>query len=177
MDSGASSNILYYHCYCEMGLGDQSLRHTPMKLEGFTTHKVATRAIITLNVTLDAGLTSRIEEVQFYIVDVQSVYNAIMGTPTQASFDVIISVPHQRIKFPTKKEIRMEISNPKSMLDYLVKNKKVSPEEEGTSAYVAVLGESPRTSRPQEYEEIILHLSYPDQKVKIGRGLSGEESE
>lgn len=160
-----------------MGLGDQPLRLTLMKLEGFTTHKVATRGIITLNVTLDTGLTSWIEEVEFYVVDVQSAYNAIIGTPTQASFDVVISVPHQRIKFPTKKGIGMDISNPKSMLDYLVKNKKVSTEEEGTSAHVAILDESPSTSRPQEYEEIILHPSYPDPKVKINRGLSGEELE
>lgn len=46
------------------------LRPTPMKLEGFTTHKVTTRGIITLNVTLGVDSTSRTEEVQFYVVDV-----------------------------------------------------------------------------------------------------------
>lgn len=62
--------MLYYHCFCEMGLGDQLLRPTPLKLEGFTTHKVTTRGIITLNVTLGVDSTSRTEEVQFYVVDV-----------------------------------------------------------------------------------------------------------
>lgn len=37
--------------------------------------------------------------------------------------------------------------------------------------------ESSNTLRPQEYEEIILHTSYLEQKVKIGRSLLNEETE
>lgn len=105
MDSGASSNILYYQYFYDMGLGEEMLRPTPMKLEGFTTHKVATKGIMTLNVTLGTGLLNRTEEVEFYVVDVQSVYNTIMGTSTQASFDVVISIPYQRVKFQPKREL------------------------------------------------------------------------
>lgn len=104
MDSGASSNILYYQYFRDMGLGGEMLRPTPMKLEGFTTHKVATKGIMTLNVTLGTSLLNQIEEVEFYVVDVQSVYNAIMGTLSHASFDMVISVPYQRVKFQPKRE-------------------------------------------------------------------------
>lgn len=84
--------------------------------------------------TLGTGPTSRTEEVEFYVVDVQYVYNAILKTPAQASFDVVISVPHQRVKFPTKQRIGMEISN--------LKNKKMSSEKrEGTSAHITFLDE------------------------------------
>lgn len=120
--------------------------------------------------TLGTGPTSRTEEVEFYVVNVQYVYNAILKTPAQASFDVVISVPHQRVKFPTKQRIGMEISH--------LKNKKMSSEKgEGTSAHITFLEKSSGTSSPQEYEEIILHMSYPEQKVKFGRSLSSEESE
>lgn len=54
-----------------------------------------------MNVTLGTGSVSRTEQVEFYVVDVQSVYNVIMGTPAQVAFDMVISIPHQRVKFPT----------------------------------------------------------------------------
>lgn len=79
----------------------------------------------------------------------------------------------------------MELSNPKGMLDYLVRNKKTNPEIKGSSTQVAVVNEMGDTSaqlerrtenrRPQEYEEVIVHPSYLEQKVKIGQSLSGEE--
>lgn len=77
-----------------MGMGDQLMTPIAMKLVGFITHKVVTKGMIVLNVTLGLGSTFWIEELQFYVVDIQSVYNAILGTPTQASFDIVVSVPH-----------------------------------------------------------------------------------
>lgn len=71
-----------------------------MKLEGFTTHKIPTKWIIVMNVTFGVGSLSRSEEVEFYVVDVQSVYNAILGTPAEVVSDMVISVPHQLVKFP-----------------------------------------------------------------------------
>lgn len=52
VDVWASSNILYYHCFKEMGMGDQFMKPTSMKLEGFTTHKVVTKGTVMLNVKL-----------------------------------------------------------------------------------------------------------------------------
>lgn len=71
------------------------LTPTPIKFEGFTTHKVTIRGIITLNVTLEVDSTYRTEELQFYVVDVQSIYKAILVTPTQVAFDVVISISHE----------------------------------------------------------------------------------
>lgn len=94
VDTRASSNILYYQRFRDMGLGEEMLRPTSMKLEGFMTHKVQTKGIMVLNITLGIGSMSRTEQIKFYVVDVQSVYNAIMGTPAQATFDMVILVPH-----------------------------------------------------------------------------------
>lgn len=49
-----------------------------------------------------------------------------------------------------------------------------SEKGEGTLAHITVLEKSSGTSCPEEYEEIILHMSYLEQKVKIGRSLSSE---
>lgn len=75
------------------------MKPTSMKLEGFTTHKVITKGTVVLNVTMGTGSILRTEELQFYVVDIQSAYNAILGTPAQASFDMVVSIPHQLIKF------------------------------------------------------------------------------
>lgn len=104
MDSGASSNILYYQCFRVMGLVEEMLRPASLKLEDFTTDKVPTKGIMVLNVTLGTGLLSQSKEVEFYVMDVQLIYNIIMGTSAQAAFDLVISVLHQRVKFPTKKK-------------------------------------------------------------------------
>lgn len=88
-------DILYYKCFRDMGLGEEMLRPTLMKLEVFTTHKVLTKGVMILNVTLGTSLSSQTEEVEFYVVDVQLVYDTIMSTPPQAAFDVAISIPHQ----------------------------------------------------------------------------------
>lgn len=52
IDTRASSNVLYYHCFKEMGIGDQFMKPTSMKLEGLTTHKVVTKETVVLYVTL-----------------------------------------------------------------------------------------------------------------------------
>lgn len=132
--NGASSNILYYHSFREMGMGDQFMKPTSMKLEGFTTYKLVTKGIVVLNVTLGTGSVLRMEEQQFYSVDIQSAYNAVLETPTQASFNMMVSVPHQRIKFLTATGIGMMTSSPRSMYDYLTNKRKLTIEHEGTSS-------------------------------------------
>lgn len=141
VDTGASSNIVYYQCFRDIGLGEEMLRPTSMKLKGFTIHKVQNKGIMVLNVTLGVGSLSRTEQIKFYVVDVQSIYNTIIGTLAQAAFDMVILVPHQRVKFLTHKGIRVELSNPKGILDYLVRNKKASIGVEDISSPIATMYE------------------------------------
>lgn len=89
----------------------------------------------------------------FYVVDVQSVYNAILGTSAQAVFDAVTSVPHQRVKFPTQKGIGVEFSNSKGVLDYLVKYRKANPETEPTQSQVAMMCKVEHTSTSVEILE------------------------
>lgn len=53
-----------------MGLGEEMLRPTLMKFEGFTTHKVPIKGVMVLNATFRVGSLSRTEEVDFYVVGV-----------------------------------------------------------------------------------------------------------
>lgn len=84
VDIGASRNILYYRCFKEMGLSDHHLKPSSIVLEGFTTHKIQVKGTVRLKVTLGVGETTRTEEIKFYVVDIDSSYNAILGTPFHA---------------------------------------------------------------------------------------------
>lgn len=57
--------------------------------------------------TLGTDDKVRTEEVKFYVVDLESPYNAILGMPFHAAFDIMVSVSHQRAKFNTCQGIGM----------------------------------------------------------------------
>lgn len=67
--------------------------------------------------------TARSEELKFYVVDFDSPYNVILGTPTNATFELVISVSHQQVRFSTKIGVGCVKSDPKSLLRYM-KSKK-----------------------------------------------------
>lgn len=39
--------------------------------------------------------------IKFFVVQVDSAYNAILGRPTLAALQAVTSIPHFKIKFPT----------------------------------------------------------------------------
>lgn len=46
------------------------------------------------------------KQVKFYVVRVESPYNAILGRPALATFKVVSCIPHLKLKFLTKKGVR-----------------------------------------------------------------------
>lgn len=117
------------------------------------------------------------EEFQFNVVDIQSAYNAILGTPAEASFNMVVSVPHQRIKFLTTTGVEIMTNSPRSMYDYLMKKRRLTLEHVGTSSTeVKMVGECSNVEKQPktEYEELNINSTYPEQKVKIGVDLSFE---
>lgn len=65
-----------------------------------------------LEVTIGEGLAQRIEMIQFMVLDLESQFNAILGTPPQTLLDSVSSVPHQQVKFLTSSEVGCIQSNP-----------------------------------------------------------------
>lgn len=124
VDFDASKNVLFYKCFKEMGLASIQLVPSSTKLEDFTTHKVEVKGTIKLEVTLGSSVNIRREWIKFHVVDVDLSYNAILGTPLQAQFDLVVSLPHQRVKFPTETGVGEARSDPRSLLAYLIKVKK-----------------------------------------------------
>lgn len=100
IDTGAGRDIILYKYFLALGLGDGHLTPTKIQLEGFTGHKVSTKGSVTLRVILGDGKTTRAEDITFLVIDVNSPYNSILGTPAQSKFYLVASIAHQRIKVP-----------------------------------------------------------------------------
>ncbi|XP_074355814.1 uncharacterized protein LOC141695470 [Apium graveolens] len=43
--------------------------------------------------------------VKFYVVQIKSLYNAIMGKPFMSTFEAVESIPHLKLKFPMEKGV------------------------------------------------------------------------
>lgn len=95
VDTGATKNILYYKCFQEMGMSHHHMKSSNMVLEGFTAHKIGVKGRVRIRVTLNTDDKERSEEIKFYVVDIDSPYNAILGTSASTSFELIISMSHQ----------------------------------------------------------------------------------
>ena len=59
------------------------------------------RGIIKLPIELGDGENYITRDIEFLVVDCWSPYNAILGKTSQSVFEMTISMPHLKIKFPT----------------------------------------------------------------------------
>lgn len=87
-----------------MRMNDSHLKPNNKVLECFSAHKTNVKGTIKINVTLGLDTYTREEEIKFYVVDINSPYNAILGTPAHADFELIVSMSHQQVRFTTKTE-------------------------------------------------------------------------
>lgn len=170
VDTGASRNVLFYKCFEAMGLKSRQLVLCATRLEGFTTHKVDIKGTIEIEVSLGMLPQTRYEMIKFHVVDVDSVYNAILGTSLHAKFNMVVSLPHQRVKFLTSVGIGEIKSNLRSLLTYLVKTKK----KQILLTVQPVSKEQLMVITP-EYNEIMINPQYPEQKIKVGGEMPEEE--
>lgn len=106
-----------------MGMNNSHLKHNNMVLEGFTAHKIFVKGTVKMNVT-GANDWTRTEEIKFYVVDIDSPYNAILGTSVHAAFDLIISMSDQLLKFTTINGVGFIRSSLKNLLGYMMRSRK-----------------------------------------------------
>ncbi|KAL0416458.1 UNVERIFIED_CONTAM: hypothetical protein Slati_3477700 [Sesamum latifolium] len=101
IDSRSSTDIPFEEAYDQIQLGDIPLEKVNTSLYGFAGEVVHHRGMISLPLTLGAGVARRTCMLKFLGVDVPSAYNVILGRPTLNAFQAVISTYHMKIKFPT----------------------------------------------------------------------------
>ena len=101
VDSGSSTDMLFYGAFFRMNLFFDQLRpvHTP--LVGFTGDSVRVEGEITLPVT--AGTPPRQSTIMmtFTVVRLPSAYNVILGRPGLNLLDAVVSTKRLLVQFPT----------------------------------------------------------------------------
>ncbi|XP_074322994.1 uncharacterized protein LOC141659950 [Apium graveolens] len=103
VDGGRSTNILSHRTYTKMNLARQQMepcREAP--LEAFGGHHIPCEGTITLPVLIGKMPYTTGKQVKFYIVRVESQYNALLSRPFLSAFQAVDSIPHLKLKFPTE---------------------------------------------------------------------------
>ncbi|XP_063949875.1 uncharacterized protein LOC135152721 [Daucus carota subsp. sativus] len=106
VDGGSSVNVLYYNTYQKMNLeGKQIDTCYEAPLYGFGNQPVPIEGTIHLPLLLGKSPYTVEKQVKFYVVRVESPFNAILGRPVLTAFEAIASIPHLKLKFPTEEGV------------------------------------------------------------------------
>ncbi|XP_064941035.1 uncharacterized protein LOC135594623 [Musa acuminata AAA Group] len=178
VDTGSSADILYWDAFQKLGLVKESMKPVCSTLTGFTGASISSLGVITLPLTLGVFPKTKTVMTSFLVVDLPTVYNAILGRPTLNKIRAVISTYYQTIKFPTRDGVGEVAGNSwesrRCYLTVVSLNKRArvqSPLEDPRE------GKKP-TPRPEPKESTIdlpLIKGRPDQTVKIGSGLPEQE--
>lgn len=149
VDSFYLVNIPYYHVYKRFLLDGYELEKgdgTP--LYGFGNNDIPVRGTITLQVVFGTEPAQIGTMVKFYVVDIASLYNAIIGRLTLANLRAVTSTSHMKIK----------ISTP-----YMVKEMKASPDTSRTCYNTALCIAQTTPKKPKEdkgKEKAVMTISH-----------------
>ncbi|XP_077242376.1 uncharacterized protein LOC143882870 [Tasmannia lanceolata] len=101
VDNGSSADILYYHTFERMMIGDDRLKPANSDLFGFSGEVVKVEGPIELPVLVGEPPCQAFAMVNFLVVRATSVYNAILGRPGQNLIRAVASAYHPKMKFIT----------------------------------------------------------------------------
>nr|GEX65009.1 hypothetical protein [Tanacetum cinerariifolium] len=137
------------------------LRETQTDLVGFAREVSKPLGKIELEVCFGNGGLYMRNSMKFIVVRAPSPYNIILGRPNLKTLRAISSTIHLKMKFLTPKGVATVVTWTLIIVECRRLEKEqlveVSPEEKGVVAVT---------------EEVLVNLSFPDQPVTIGRGLS-----
>ncbi|KAJ8512769.1 hypothetical protein OPV22_003203 [Ensete ventricosum] len=152
IDTGSSTDILYFDAFQKLGLTDKDLVTLTSTLTGFTGDFVSPLGATMIHVTFEGEPRSKSLMVSFMVVKLPSAYNAIIGRPTLNRLKAVVSTYHWLLKFPTRAGV-------------------------GEVQSVAVVPQNPEDSArdPHPTEQVLevpLDPSHPDRLVKVGSKLT-----
>ncbi|XP_024018771.1 uncharacterized protein LOC112090818 [Morus notabilis] len=101
VDNGSSVDLLYSDCLEKIGIQKEQLEKTSRPLYGFTGDSVIPQGTIRLPITAREKPQQTTTMASFVVIKGGSQYNAVIGRPTLQALRAIISVYHQKVKFPT----------------------------------------------------------------------------
>lgn len=106
VDNGSSVDVLFAHTLDRMQLGSLRLETSKeQSLYGFGHNVVPIQGIIHLPVIFGTEPRKVRHMVKFYVINIPSSYNAILGRLSLTKLRAITSTPHLKVKFSTPKGV------------------------------------------------------------------------
>ncbi|GKV52424.1 hypothetical protein SLEP1_g59006, partial [Rubroshorea leprosula] len=194
VDTGSSSDILYWSCFQKMQLNPNSLQKHEGPIYGFDNQPVPVEGTITLPIYVGSEPRFRMASFTFLVVKMESAFNAMLGRATLCELKAVISQPHLCMKFPTPQGVGVLKGNQKmARTCYQDTFKKVelaasptgSENHKPTRFAQQAMSISDIEHRPEGVEQkakpvepvetVPLNPAMPERTVKIGTKLTEEE--
>ncbi|XP_073120897.1 uncharacterized protein [Henckelia pumila] len=105
VDTGSSVNIIFKETLDQMKLEGFELDPITTELYGFMGHALQPLGQIVLPLSLGSGEQRVTKMICFTVVDAPSSFNGILGRPALGDFRAVASTYHQKLKFPSGKEV------------------------------------------------------------------------
>lgn len=105
LDKGSSHDILFLDASLKMGIIAAHLIVGPRSVARLSGHEtlVVKKIILLMTYSEDHGMATKL--LVSLILDMPSIYNRIVGSPSQATFGMISSIKHQVIKLFIKGKV------------------------------------------------------------------------
>lgn len=102
LDNGSLVDTLYYDAFFKMVISSERLERLDSPIMEFSGKVISTEGVITLLVTTGQTPQQSMIHVDFLIVKILLVYNAILKRPSLNALWAIVSTYNLMLKFPTK---------------------------------------------------------------------------
>ncbi|GLT32924.1 hypothetical protein SLA2020_075540 [Shorea laevis] len=196
VDTGSAPDIMYYHCFENLGLDPALLQKYDGPIYGFNNQPVPVEGVLRLNVAFGSGQMYVTPSVRFLVVKMPSSFNIVIGRPTLTELRAIVSQFHLCMKFPTPMGVATlkgnqevarhcymtSVTRPRK--DQSVPTLEPSPPNAPTTQQVMGVAlpdnrpeDETRATPVEEVEEVQLDDRDPNRKTQIGTKLSSKERE
>ncbi|RWW58581.1 hypothetical protein BHE74_00034536 [Ensete ventricosum] len=176
IDTGSSTDILYFDAFQKLGLTDKDLVTLTSTLTWFTGDFISPLGATMILVTFGGEPRSKTIMVSFMVVKLPSAYNGIIKRPTLNRLKAVVSTYHRLLKFPTRTGVSEVRSDPRESRQCYLTATTLSkkPKVQLAVAVPQNPEDSARDPYPAEQvQEVPLDPSRPDRLVKVGSGLTG----
>ncbi|XP_073137955.1 uncharacterized protein [Henckelia pumila] len=166
VDTGSSVNIIFTETLDQMKLEGFELDPITTELYGFTGHALQPLGQIVLPLSLGNGEHRVTKMACFTVVDAPSSFNGILGRPALSDFRAVASTYHQKLKFPSGREVGVVRGDQKASRLCYVNEVKIDAKKKRREVGMVSVGRTPRVFG----RKVLLVSEEGHEKVELSPG-------